>query len=264
MNLSVIDSMSGGKKKQSYPTKDQYSCRDCKDRKFHSWADFENHHSQHAVQYAIRKLPFVKLVQLNPTLPDSTKTVNPNCVSSVRLAPVKKCTAPLNTAASSNNESFSPDDTWPGSCEELSPGQPVAPNKEPLPDRADNILDPDFIEQLGIEISFLNQASGEAQPITVRDTADGVGTVPNQTFVDTSSPNKRTCSISPADSTVVTITKKAEHISEEIEIISEKPPPISDSSASGRILFIYENCQNTLHSLPVDLNIKNIISQRGF
>ena len=227
--------MPEGKRKQCYPTKDQYTCIICKERKFYSWADFENHHSQHAVQYAMTKLPVVKLVRFDSLLQGQTKKVSDKCVTSGKPEPVKEDAAPRNTlTVPLNNGLYSPDITWPGSCEEDSPAQPAPSSIETAPEQTDNILDPDFIEQLGIEISFLNQASGEAQPIAVQDTKVGVVTVPNETFVDISSPNHETCSISPADSTVVSINKEMAQISEEIEIISEKSPPLLESSSSGK------------------------------
>ena len=226
--------MSEGKRKQYYPTKGQYACKVCKDRKFYSWADFENHHSQHAVQYAMTKLPTVKLVQLSSARQNKQKKVSTKCTPSVKPNSVRKKDAPQNSSCiPPNNELSNPVVARPGSCEEL-PDQSAAPSEEVVAEQADNILDPDFIEQLGLEISFLNQASGEAQPTATQDIANSVGKVLNEAFGGMSSLNKGTCSISPADSTVATINKEMAHVSTEIEIISEKPPLISEASDSGK------------------------------
>lgn len=51
-------------------------CVKCKVYKFYSWPEFENHHSQHAVNLTIRKLPTVVIKRLDEGLLSPKGTYN--------------------------------------------------------------------------------------------------------------------------------------------------------------------------------------------
>ena len=211
-----------------YPAKDQYTCIQCKQRKFNCWADFENHHVQHVVQYNMKNLPVAKLVRLDSALLKS--------IEQSELMPKLECikeriSLPISpTASPEDGETTTLNTTSTSSCEEPSPIQSTSMNRE-SERGVDNILDPDFLEQLGIEISFLNQASAESQPNVIEAVVDDNAMVSSEKCSENSPLNEIAPSISPADSTVMNVAKgivQVPDVNEGNENISEVQDDISE------------------------------------